>query len=115
MAPDDTAIGAGDRAGDPAAASMAWLPRRRAAPGGGGHQARTAFALLLAIEELPEEEMRRAAHSGHRLLYEAAFFPDLEYTFKSTDSEARTAAAERRDGILRADRGRTRNAPPGSP
>ncbi|MBI3030616.1 MAG: AAA family ATPase [Candidatus Rokubacteria bacterium] len=42
------------------------------------------FALLQAIAELPEEELRRGL--GHlqagEFLYEASLFPDLEYTFK---------------------------------
>jgi predicted ATPase/class 3 adenylate cyclase len=42
------------------------------------------FALLLAVAELGEEDLRRAL--GHlqaaEFLYEARLFPDLEYTFK---------------------------------
>jgi class 3 adenylate cyclase/predicted ATPase len=42
------------------------------------------FALLLAVAELPEEDLRRGL--GHleaaEFLYEANLFPDLEYTFK---------------------------------
>jgi class 3 adenylate cyclase/tetratricopeptide (TPR) repeat protein len=42
------------------------------------------FALLQAIGELPEEELRRAL--GHlqaaEFLYETSLFPELEYTFK---------------------------------
>jgi len=42
------------------------------------------FALLLAMAELPEEELRRGlAHlQAAEFLYEARLFPDLEYTFK---------------------------------
>ncbi len=42
------------------------------------------FALLQAIAELPEAELRRAlAHlQGAEFLYETSLFPDLEYTFK---------------------------------
>ena len=42
------------------------------------------FALLLAIAELPEEDLRRGlAHlQAAEFLYEASLFPDLEYTFK---------------------------------
>ena len=42
------------------------------------------FALLLAVAELPEEDLRRGL--GHlqaaEFLYETRLFPDLEYTFK---------------------------------
>ncbi len=42
------------------------------------------FALLQALEDAPEEELRRAL--GHlqaaEFLYETSLFPDLEYTFK---------------------------------
>src|SRR5262245_28629993 len=42
------------------------------------------FALLLAVAELPEEDLRRGL--GHlqaaEFLYEVNLFPDLEYTFK---------------------------------
>ena len=42
------------------------------------------FALLLAVAELAEEELRRGlAHlQAAELLYETRLFPDLEYTFK---------------------------------
>ncbi len=42
------------------------------------------FALLLAIAELTEEDLRRGlAHlQAAELLYERSFFPDLEHTFK---------------------------------
>ena len=42
------------------------------------------FALLAAIAELPEEELRRGlAHlQAAEFLYETSLFPDLEYTFK---------------------------------
>jgi tetratricopeptide (TPR) repeat protein len=42
------------------------------------------FALLLSIAELPEEDLRRALArlQSAEFLYEAAVFPDLEYTFK---------------------------------
>ena len=42
------------------------------------------FALLLAIAELPEEDLRRGlAHlQAAEFLYETSLFPDLEYTFK---------------------------------
>ena len=42
------------------------------------------FALLSAIAQLPEEELRRGlVHlQGAEFLYEAKLFPDLEYTFK---------------------------------
>ena len=42
------------------------------------------FALLLAIAELPEEDLRRGlAHlQAAEFLYETRLFPDLEYTFK---------------------------------
>ena len=42
------------------------------------------FALLLAIAELSEEDLRRGlAHlRAAELLYETSLFPDLEYTFK---------------------------------
>ena len=42
------------------------------------------FALLLAIAELPEEDLRRwLAHlQAAEFLYETSLFPDLEYTFK---------------------------------
>jgi len=42
------------------------------------------FALLQALEEEPEEEVRRAlAHlQAAEFLYETSLFPDLEYTFK---------------------------------
>jgi class 3 adenylate cyclase/tetratricopeptide (TPR) repeat protein len=42
------------------------------------------FALLLAIAELPEEDLRRGlAHlQGAEFLYETSLFPDPEYTFK---------------------------------
>jgi class 3 adenylate cyclase/tetratricopeptide (TPR) repeat protein len=43
-----------------------------------------AFALLHAIAELPDEELRRslAQLQTAEFLYEARLFPDLEYTFK---------------------------------
>ena len=42
------------------------------------------FAVLLAIAELPEEDLRRGlAHlQAAEFLYETSLFPDLEYTFK---------------------------------
>jgi class 3 adenylate cyclase len=42
------------------------------------------FALLQAIAELPEEDLRRGlSHlQAAEFLYEASLFPDLEYTFK---------------------------------
>jgi class 3 adenylate cyclase/tetratricopeptide (TPR) repeat protein len=42
------------------------------------------FALLLALDDTPEEELRRAlAHlQAAEFLYETSLFPDLEYTFK---------------------------------
>ena len=42
------------------------------------------FALLLAVAELDEEDLRRGlAHlQAAEFLYEASLFPDLEYTFK---------------------------------
>jgi class 3 adenylate cyclase/tetratricopeptide (TPR) repeat protein len=42
------------------------------------------FALLLAIAERPDEDLRRGlAHlQAAEFLYEASLFPDLEYTFK---------------------------------
>src|SRR5205807_10180416 len=42
------------------------------------------FALLQAIGELPEEELRRAlSHlQAAEFLYETSLFPELEYTFK---------------------------------
>ena len=42
------------------------------------------FSLLLALEDAPEEELRRAlAHlQAAEFLYETSLFPDLEYTFK---------------------------------
>jgi tetratricopeptide (TPR) repeat protein len=42
------------------------------------------YALVQAVAELPEEELRRAlAHlQATEFLYEARLFPDLEYTFK---------------------------------
>ncbi|HJR02956.1 MAG TPA: AAA family ATPase [Methylomirabilota bacterium] len=42
------------------------------------------FALLQALEDEPEEELREAlAHlQGAEFLYETSLFPDLEYTFK---------------------------------
>jgi tetratricopeptide (TPR) repeat protein len=42
------------------------------------------FALLLAIAELPEEDLRRGlAHfQTAEFLYETSLFPELEYTFK---------------------------------
>ena len=42
------------------------------------------FALLLAIAELGEEDLRRglARLQAAEFLYETALFPDLEYTFK---------------------------------
>ncbi len=42
------------------------------------------FALLLAIAELPEEDLRRglARLQAAEFLYEVNLFPDLEYTFK---------------------------------
>ena len=41
------------------------------------------FALLQAIAELSEEELRRAlGHLAAEFLYETSLFPELEYTFK---------------------------------
>jgi tetratricopeptide (TPR) repeat protein len=42
------------------------------------------FALLLALEDVPEEELRvgLASLQSAEFIYETALFPDLEYTFK---------------------------------
>jgi predicted ATPase/class 3 adenylate cyclase len=42
------------------------------------------FALLLALEDVPEEELRGglASLQSAEFIYETALFPDLEYTFK---------------------------------
>ena len=42
------------------------------------------FALLHALEEVPEEELRRGLErlQSAEFLYETSLFPDLEYTFK---------------------------------
>ena len=78
------------------------------------------FALLLAIAELAEEDLRRGlAHlQAAEFLYETSLFPDLEYTFKHALTHEVTYGGllqERRRDAARADRGRDRDAPPGSP
>ncbi len=62
------------------------------------------FALVQAVAELPEEELRRAlAHlQATEFLYEARLFPDLEYTFKhalTQDVAYGSLLQERRRGL----------------
>ena len=77
-------------------------------------------ALLRAIADLSEEAL---GHGLGRLqaaefLYETGRYPDIEYTFKHALTHEVAYGCllqDRRRALARADRGRDRDAPPGSP
>ena len=78
------------------------------------------FALLVAIAELSEEDVRRglADLQAAEFLYETSLFPDLEHTFKHALTHEVTYGGlvqERRRDLHARIVGRDRDAPPGPP